>query len=570
MINWSGQILAQHQMIRKTPVNIYSLACFSLATLAFMFNYATGHRGVFLLDQSMIFDGGWRILQGQIPYKDFLIPFGPVTFYIQALFFWLFGVNWTATVLPACLMSFAATLIAIRIVRLLVDGSRLLALGAGAATAICFNAPFGTLWLEQTTMFFDLLALLAVVESLRAPARQKSFWRAGSGLLLAVAMLTKQNYGVLFAPVVFAVAAAGELPDIRQACRSVMVTAAGIIVGLAAFLVWAGVASDLASFFQRTVVVAGEIGRSRMTPAAIIQAVTFNATPKLFQIDLIGFFSGCVALFLGICNYLGGDSEATIWRETAPAALIAIAVSWFRSLTQVTTLNEWQNSLAFMGLAGCLGIGLCFRIISYLSVVPARERSLPLRLPSARSVQIVLCVVAGMWGMLLLGYEAQVAWSRKIQHFPAGARFQEAVRVRGMERVLWGEPTTIRMTTPLNRTDFEGLVTYLSANGSPFFVMGDSTILYGLLGIPSPQPLLYFLPSHSFLKEEIAELDELVAASLERNKVAIIVREKVTHLTQVRDAYPQFPRTWQWFTANFDHMKDYGIYEVWARRSPGR
>lgn len=66
---------------------LYPLACGILAAFAFAFNWATGHRGVFLFDQSQIFDGGWRILQGQTPYQDFLFPYGPVTFSIQALFF---------------------------------------------------------------------------------------------------------------------------------------------------------------------------------------------------------------------------------------------------------------------------------------------------------------------------------------------------------------------------------------------------------------------------------------------------------------------------------------------------
>ena len=47
----------------------------------------------------MIFDGGWRILSGQVPYKDFLMAFGPLTFVMQAVAFKLFGVNWTSMVI---------------------------------------------------------------------------------------------------------------------------------------------------------------------------------------------------------------------------------------------------------------------------------------------------------------------------------------------------------------------------------------------------------------------------------------------------------------------------------------
>ena len=166
----------------------------------------------------MIFDGGWRILQGQTPYRDFLIPFGPVVFYIQALFFWLFGVNWTATVLPACVFNCVATLSVIRIVRLLGGGSRPLALCGGLATAICFQAPFGTLWLEQTAMFFDLLALQAVVESLYTSGYRRSLWQLVGGFSMALAVLSKQNFGLFFIPIVVAVVVAADLPDVRRAC----------------------------------------------------------------------------------------------------------------------------------------------------------------------------------------------------------------------------------------------------------------------------------------------------------------------------------------------------------------
>jgi hypothetical protein len=39
-----------------------------------------GHRGIFFYDQSGIFDGAWRILQGQVIYRDFYVPYGPVIF----------------------------------------------------------------------------------------------------------------------------------------------------------------------------------------------------------------------------------------------------------------------------------------------------------------------------------------------------------------------------------------------------------------------------------------------------------------------------------------------------------
>ena len=554
------------QQKREKPGSLHLLMCTLLALFAFYFNWATGHRGIDLLDQSMIIDGGWRILQGQIPYKDFLIPFVPVTFYIQALFFRLFGVNWTATVLSACLLNVVATLSVIRMVRLLLgDRSRVLAWCAGFGTAVCFQAPFGTLWLEQTAMFFDLLALQAAVESLHAAGFRRSFWQVACGISLAVAMFSKQNFGTLFVPIVFAVLVAGELPDLRRVFRSILIAGAGLAAGLAIFVGWVRVFSDWPSFVQRAIVVAGEIGRTRLTPTALAHALTFEAVPNAFQIDLLGILAGGIALSIAFSNLWSKDSNPIVWRELAPVNVIAIVLPVFHSVTQTTTLNEFQNSFAFVPLVAALAAGLLFRVMDYVVIAPAVN----LRLPSARSVKIFLSAAIGLWGLMVLVYIGKAAWARSIQEFTKGTRFSDAIQVRGMEWVRWGEPTLIDFKSILPRADFENLASYLSAKKDTFFVMGDTTMLYALLGTPSPQPMLYFLPGHSYLPREIPQLDEMVSESLKRNNVRVVVREKVTFLPDVHDAYPQFPRTWAWFTSHFEHAKDFGNYEVWEWRADG-
>jgi len=564
--------------MRGRPEPLYPLACGILAAFAFAFNWATGHRGLFLFDQSAIFDGGWRILQGQTPYKDFLFPYTPVAFYIQALFLRLLGVNWTATVLPACLFNSAATLSTIRIVRRLGGGSRVLALCGGLATAICFQPPFGTLFIEQTALFFDLLALQAVVESLGASGYRRGLWQVAGGFSLALAVLSKQNFGLLFIPIVVAVVAVGELPDVRRTCRSVLLAGTGMAAAIAIFLGWVWMYSDLPSFVQRSLVAAGEIGRSRVTASAIAKALSFDTFPLYIQVDLIGVFAGGIALYLAGRNLLGKKPDIALWRQAAPAATVAVLLPFYRSLTQAVTLNNWQDNCAFVGLAACLGVSLLFRNLSYISIAPAAGPSGHpdgiLRFQSAPKLRICL-EVAAVWGALVLGFEGRDAWNRTVQEFGPNTTFHDTVRVRGLERVRWGEPTPLgygTRATVLRKADFEELASYLAAKRTNFFVMGDSSILYGILGVRSPQPLLYFLPSHSFLEKEIPRLDETVSASLERGGIGVVVREKVTYLPEVHDAYPRFPRTWAWFTSNFDHVSDFGNYEIWERqsyRSPG-
>jgi hypothetical protein len=100
--------------------------------------------------------------------------------------------------------------------------------------------------------------------------------------------------------------------------------------------------------------------------------------------------------------------------------------------------------------------------------------------------------------------------------------------------------------------------------------MGDSTMLYGLLGSVSPQPLLYFSPNHAFLDQQIPHLDGMIIASLQRNNVTVIIREKVTYEIGTYNAYPRFPRTWAWMTSCFRHALDLGNYEIWELASCAR
>src|SRR5690606_10526729 len=84
--------------------------------LAFSFGWVwlVGHRGLFMLDQSIVFDGAWRIVQGQVPYRDFVMPFGPVVFALCALTFRVAGVDFSSLVLTAALMSSLATALSVR------------------------------------------------------------------------------------------------------------------------------------------------------------------------------------------------------------------------------------------------------------------------------------------------------------------------------------------------------------------------------------------------------------------------------------------------------------------------
>src|SRR5688572_13943915 len=162
--------------------------------------------GFMPLDQSISFDGGWRILNGQVPFRDYTAPNGFPVHAIQAAFFALFGVSWLAYCLHAAVFNGLFAALVDRLLRLL---------GAGAWTssafallsAVVFYPPFGLPYMDQHAFFFSLAGLVAALAAARGASERSRAWCAFAvGPLLLLAYLSKQIPSVFFLPAVAAAA----------------------------------------------------------------------------------------------------------------------------------------------------------------------------------------------------------------------------------------------------------------------------------------------------------------------------------------------------------------------------
>jgi hypothetical protein len=70
-----------------------------LAIFSLFANQYIANRGAFPIDSFLIFDAAYNIISGNHPFKDYWLITGPFLDYIQALFFLIFGINWTSYVL---------------------------------------------------------------------------------------------------------------------------------------------------------------------------------------------------------------------------------------------------------------------------------------------------------------------------------------------------------------------------------------------------------------------------------------------------------------------------------------
>ena len=148
----------------------------------------TGNRGVFPIDSFSHFDSGYRILNGEHPFRDYWIVSGFIIDYFQSIIFYFLGINWQTYLLNASLLNGLVSLI----VYLLFNS-----LGLDFKLSFFYTICFSILsYPSSGTPFVDhhsaLLSLIAIVIFIRAIDKNNLYFWFLVPLFLFLAFLSKQ------------------------------------------------------------------------------------------------------------------------------------------------------------------------------------------------------------------------------------------------------------------------------------------------------------------------------------------------------------------------------------------
>jgi hypothetical protein len=510
------------------------LAYLATALLAAAIVWIVGHRGVFLYDQSGVFDGGWRLLQGQVLYRDFYTPYGPVVFLLQAFFFRLAGVEFSSMVLAAAVVNSAAVVCVMWIVRRLFPESinRIAAIGAGIVTAVWFQAPEGTLWFQQTGFLFNLIAIALLLESDFHP-HLEMYFRVGAGCSLALSVLSKQS-AVVFLPIPIGIAVFQSFPDLKKISTVLLQICVGILCVSAVFAVWLWQVSSFSGFWQSVAVMSRVLAGSRyhMLDHAALDLILLKKTRQ---------FVGAAIVALIIFAISRGAFTA---RNRMVASWIVFGCIVMQNLFASITNDEVFNNVGYVGLIN----GLAFALFSQVF----RKKKSVFRLGFLLGTAFLFVLPAND------GWFS--SWNRLVLEIKPGAQF-EPVQVKNASRLVWGEPGFEHIT----RKDFEGLNAWLDDNNANFFVFASSTLLYGLHQRISPQPWLYLFPDHSFRMSDISQVDSIVLDHLKNNQVRVFIFEK-NQEAEHEKLLNRMPLLKTWLQTEFEKTREFGIYEVWTLR----
>lgn len=514
--------------------------------------FLCGQRGFFAFDQSIIFDGSYRIASGQIPFKDFLIPFGPLVFWLHGVVFKLFGVSYASYIFGAAAVNLLATLVSYLILRLLFPGQKLPAYLGSFLTATWFYPPFGTPWPEQTAFFFALITLLSVLGGYRLRGRTTRGARLCyllAGMAAFAAILSKQNAGALIVPVVAVLFLVENRNALRRGITDFLVFSLGWGLGLLAFGAWLAARSDPGLFRRYFIELpAAEVAAERL-PAGLagwLQTVFIGSGPAVITgLSLLA----CAVALASLYTQFAGKAQGIARPKTRVwAAVLAPSLFIYHNLFLTTSNNQVENSLPFIGLIAAIGLGL---------LLPSAQNAAPKPLPR---VVLGLSVVILSIGSIWLG--ANVAYSRQVHTIFKRSTFHSSPATGELSAIKWGDPTRVGNLIPAE--DIDQLVEYLRETGENFFIFPDFTVFYGVLGAPSPQPLLWFHNGLTYPNEYDPALDQWIVSDLQKNQVRIVVLEEESWF-HTDERLEDFPLLESFITQTFVKQESIGNFTIYVR-----
>lgn len=458
------------------------------------------------LDHSIVFDGGWRVLCGQLPFRDYVAPNGFPVHALQALFFALFGVSWLAYCLHAAIVNGLFVLCVDRILRL--QGLRArLALPYAAASGLVLAPPLGVPYMDTHAFFFSGVAIwLALEGRRREPQGRRAAWAwAAAAVALGLAGLSKQIPSAFALPVVVAIALAGGSGPLAR--RAAWMAAGG--GGLVGVLAAAGFAWDvdpvlLGSYFFA--LPAGEAPR-RLADAA-------DGLGTLAR-DWLALGWGCLAsvqIAFALCLARARRDPTALGPAALAQGLLLVCLAF-----AVLTLNQVELALPYLFVATGLAHASLLRLAESDRLAPGRARAL-----RALGAAVLIAAGADAWR-----FHERVNLPRTandIRWDPAVAADAAPALPPALAFLRWQVPPVV----PYDARDLGSLVDFLAAQPQGFLLIGDASILYGLTGHRSAAPALWLHPGLSLPRPGTADMaayEDWLLERIEASGVRYLVLE---------------------------------------------
>ena len=167
-----------------------------ISIFGFTFNYFYGFIGFNVEDTFQHFDSGYRVLKGDIPIKDYWVAdSGPLIDVFQALFFKLFGVNWSAYVIHASFFNLIFGLTVFFISNIL-NNQKFISMLFSICCVILMYPTSGTPQIDQQSIIISIVGIGFFIYGIK---NKKNIYLSIVPFIFLLAFFTKQVPAGIFA-----------------------------------------------------------------------------------------------------------------------------------------------------------------------------------------------------------------------------------------------------------------------------------------------------------------------------------------------------------------------------------
>lgn len=539
--------MSRRAVLERTLALIAGVALLFLSALLAI-HY--GQRGYLPLDNSIVFEGGNLLLCGRRPGVDFSAPAGLTLALLQALSFRVFGVSWLAYLVHGALLNATAALTCFALLRPRFPTLTIPMLMA-AGTAVVTVPPIGTPYPDHGSF---VLAGLAVLLADRASGRGSGgeyLW-ATCGVVFSAAFLAKQIPAIFVLPLLLM--SATRRCGYWAAQRNAAALTAGACLGLLFILVL--LRMPVTAFLTDYLAGPLRVGIGR------VSAFVTLASPHLSGVVLpvwgvpLGVSTGVLVAEVAWLLKLSRGASGVLKGAVPELLLGLILVIGGFGYALLTFRSAWTSF-------GWYYMGMGVLLAAPASSLKNRQGACqPDRIAWGKSVLRVstaILVAHTLW------FNAQINDSRIPSLMNLRGRAEAEAVPRGLE---WLDPVTPSFTRT-NAESLRALISFLNMNVGEVFLLGDSTIVYGLASRCSPSPVLWFHPTLTvpWLLDQGRASEDFEARledALVRSGVRFVILENGG--TQMGVSPETLPRVSRWVALHTAAKMTFGSFEVFDLR----
>ena len=179
--------MRQLEKLTKQYKNYFFIILLSL--FSFLINFHYGFIGVMPMDNFVLYNGGFKILKGYIPFNDYWLVTGPLLDYLNALIFYLIGVTWKSFIIHSSIINCLVALLNYKLFKEL-GLSIKISLFYSALFSILFYPVVGTPFVDHHSTFFSLIAFYFFIFSIKKDSKSYLFFIP---FFLVLSFLSKQT-----------------------------------------------------------------------------------------------------------------------------------------------------------------------------------------------------------------------------------------------------------------------------------------------------------------------------------------------------------------------------------------